>query len=46
MLKLNNLKSSGKPRKRIGRGGARGGTSGRGFGGQKARSGAGVGRII
>ena len=46
MLKLNNLKSSGKSRKRIGRGGARGGTSGRGFGGQKARTGAGVGVLF
>lgn len=46
MLKLNNLKSAGKTRKRIGRGGARGGTSGRGFGGQKARTGAGVGVLF
>jgi large subunit ribosomal protein L15 len=43
MLKLNNLESSGKRRKRIGRGGSRGGTSGRGMGGQNARSGGGVG---
>ncbi len=46
MLKLNNLASAGKRRKRIGRGGARGGTSGRGFGGQKARTGAGVGVLF
>lgn len=46
MLALNNLRSSGKKRKRIGRGGARGGTSGRGFGGQKARTGAGVGVLF
>lgn len=46
MLKLNNLKSSGKSRKRVGRGGARGATSGRGFGGQKARAGAGVGVLF
>jgi len=39
MLKLNNLTSSGKKRKRIGRGGSRGGTSGKGHKGQKARSG-------
>ncbi len=39
MLKLNNLTSSGKSKKRRGRGGARGGTSGRGHKGQKARSG-------
>lgn len=39
MLTLNKLTSAGKKRKRIGRGGARGGTSGRGFGGQKSRSG-------
>src|SRR3989304_5051116 len=38
MLQLNNLKSSGKDRKRIGRGGSRGGTSGRGHKGQKART--------
>ncbi len=42
MLKLNNLVPAGKKRKRIGRGGARGGTSGRGFGGQNSRSGGGV----
>ena len=38
MLQLNNLKSAGKDRKRIGRGGSRGGTSGRGHKGQKART--------
>lgn len=43
MLKLNNLESSGKRRKRIGRGGSRGGSSGRGMGGQNSRSGGGVG---
>ena len=39
MLKLNNLKPAGKKRKRVARGGSRGGTSGRGHKGQKARSG-------
>ena len=39
MLKLNNLTPAGKDRKRRGRGGSRGGTSGRGHKGQKARSG-------
>ncbi len=39
MFQLNNLKSKGKKPKRIGRGGSRGGTSGRGHKGQKARSG-------
>ena len=39
MLKLHNLESAGKKRKRVGRGGSRGGTSGRGHKGQKARSG-------
>ncbi|BDC34336.1 50S ribosomal protein L15 [Candidatus Dependentiae bacterium Noda2021] len=39
MLALNNLSSAGKKRKRIGRGGERGGTSGRGGKGQTARSG-------
>ncbi len=38
-LSLNNLTSAGKKRKRIGRGGSRGGTSGSGHKGQKARSG-------
>lgn len=46
MLKLNNLVSSGRSRKRVGRGGARGATCGRGFGGQKARTGAGVGVLF
>ena len=41
MLSLNNLKSVSKDRKRIGRGGDCGGTSGRGHKGQKARSGVG-----
>lgn len=39
MLQLNNLESTSKKRKRIGRGGDRGGTSCRGHKGQKARSG-------
>ncbi len=39
MLQLSNLTSLVKKRKRIGRGGSRGGTSGRGHKGQKARSG-------
>jgi len=39
MLTLNNLPSLGKKRKRIGRGGSRGQTSGRGHKGQKARTG-------
>lgn len=39
MFQLNKLPSSGKKRKRIGRGGSRGGTSGRGHKGQKARTG-------
>jgi large subunit ribosomal protein L15 len=38
-LQLSNLTSAGKDRKRIGRGGSRGGTSGRGHKGQKARTG-------
>ena len=44
MFSLDNLQSSGKKRKRIGRGGARGGTSGRGHKGQNARSGGPKGR--
>ena len=40
MLQLNKLKISGKKRKRVGRGGSRGGTSGKGHKGQTARSGA------
>lgn len=43
MLTLNNLVSSGKSRKRIGRGGDRGGTSTRGHQGQGSRSGGSVG---
>jgi len=39
MLKLNNLAPLCKKRKRVGRGGKRGGTSGKGHKGQKARSG-------
>lgn len=39
MTLLSNLVSSGKDRKRVGRGGSRGGTSGKGHKGQKARSG-------
>ncbi|OGB97991.1 50S ribosomal protein L15 [candidate division TM6 bacterium RIFCSPHIGHO2_12_FULL_36_22] len=39
MLALHNLVPAGKKKKRIGRGGSRGGTSGRGSKGQKARSG-------
>lgn len=39
MLQLNKLRPSGKDRKRIGRGGSRGGTSGKGHKGQKARTG-------
>ena len=39
MVALSNLKSAGKGRKIIGRGGSRGGTSGKGHKGQKARSG-------
>ena len=41
-MQLNNLEKLTKARKRIGRGGDRGGTSGRGTKGQKARSGGGV----
>ncbi len=44
MFSLDNLQSSGKSRKRVGRGGARGGTSGRGHKGQNARSGGPKGR--
>ncbi len=46
MFQLNNLKSLVKKRKRIGRGGSRGGTSGRGNKGQKARSGALIGPVF
>jgi large subunit ribosomal protein L15 len=41
MLQLNSLESVTKKRKRVGRGGSRGGHSGRGKDGQKCRSGAG-----
>jgi len=44
MFSLENLQSSGKKRKRVGRGGSRGGTSGRGHKGQNARSGGPKGR--
>lgn len=44
MFNLENLQSSGKNRKRIGRGGAHGGTSCRGHKGQNARSGGPKGR--
>lgn len=46
MLKLHTRKSIVKKRKRIGRGGERGGTSGRGHKGQKARSGALIGPVF
>ncbi len=42
MFRLDNLQPSGKKKKRTGRGGSRGGTSGRGHKGQKARSGGNV----
>lgn len=42
MLQLNTLKRLVKPRKRVGRGGKLGGTSGKGHKGQKARSGGNV----
>jgi large subunit ribosomal protein L15 len=44
MFSLDNLQSAGKKRKRVGRGGSRGGTSGRGHKGQNARSGGPKGR--
>jgi large subunit ribosomal protein L15 len=44
MFSLDNLQSAGKDRKRVGRGGSRGGTSGRGHKGQNARSGGPKGR--
>src|ERR1700752_2609972 len=44
MFRLENLQPSGKDRKRVGRGGSRGGTSGRGHKGQNARSGGPKGR--
>jgi large subunit ribosomal protein L15 len=40
MLQLHNLTALKKDRKRVGRGGSRGGTSGRGHKGQRARAGA------
>jgi len=43
MFELSNLKGITKKRKRIGRGGAKGGTAGKGNKGQKARSGAHIG---
>jgi large subunit ribosomal protein L15 len=46
MLELNNCASLLKKRKRVGRGGSRGGTSGRGNKGQKARTSGGVGPIF
>lgn len=46
MFQLNNLSTLVKKRKRIGRGGSRGGTSGRGNKGQKARSGAHIGSVF
>jgi len=42
MMQLNNLEKLKKARKRVGRGGDRGGTSGQGHKGQNARSGGGV----
>ncbi len=44
MFRLENLEPAGKERKRVGRGGSRGGTSGRGHKGQNARSGGPKGR--
>src|SRR5438477_8623277 len=44
MFRLENLEPAGKKRKRVGRGGKRGGTSGRGHKGQNARSGGPKGR--
>ncbi len=46
MITLSNLTSAGKSRKRVGRGGSRGGTSGRGNKGQKARSGPNIGKAF
>lgn len=46
MVGLHSLTKAGKKRKRVGRGGDRGGTSGRGHKGQKARSGAHIGIIF
>ncbi len=46
MTALHSLKKAGKDRKRVGRGGDRGGTSGKGHKGQRARSGGYVGKIL
>jgi large subunit ribosomal protein L15 len=46
MLSLDNRVPLTKKRKRVGRGGSRGGTSGRGHKGQNARSGGGVGPVF
>ncbi|MGC2310168.1 MAG: 50S ribosomal protein L15 [Candidatus Babeliaceae bacterium] len=46
MHKLSQLPASGKKRKRVGRGGDKGGTSGRGHQGQGSRSGGSVGIIF
>lgn len=46
MLQLHNLRRAVKKRKRVGRGGSRGGTAGRGHKGQSARSGGSVGIIF
>lgn len=46
MIKLDKLKPLTKKRKRVGRGGKLGGTSGRGHKGQSARSGGGVGIVF
>lgn len=46
MLKLEQLAKLSKKRKRIGRGGSRGATSGRGFGGQGARTGDSMGNVF
>lgn len=45
MLQLDNLETLVKKRKRVGRGGSRGGTSGRGHKGQRSRSGGKTGRL-
>ncbi|MCL4361129.1 50S ribosomal protein L15 [Candidatus Dependentiae bacterium] len=45
-MQLSNLIPAGKKRKRIGRGGSRGGTSGKGNKGQKARSGPTLGLVF
>jgi len=46
MTTLSTLVATEKKRKRIGRGGSRGGTAGRGYKGQKARSGAHIGVLF